>query len=121
MAKKFWIADAIKKPGALRKTLKVKKGKIIPKKKLKTAAKKKGKVGARARLALTLKSFSKKKTIKKKTKSRAVPKTSKVKRKIGIVMGEFKKGTLPIGKSKKKVKSRKQAVAIALSEARKAG
>ncbi len=32
-------------------------------------------------------------------------------------MREFKKGELPIGKSKKKVKSRKQAIAIALSEA----
>jgi hypothetical protein len=32
-------------------------------------------------------------------------------------MKEFKKGKLPIGKSKKKVKSRKQAIAIALSEA----
>ena len=32
-------------------------------------------------------------------------------------MKEFKKGKLPIGKSKKKVKSKKQAIAIALSEA----
>ena len=32
-------------------------------------------------------------------------------------MREFKKGKLNIGKSKKKVKNRKQAVAIALSEA----
>jgi hypothetical protein len=39
--------------------------------------------------------------------------------KIKKVMGEFKKGELNIGKSKKKVKSRKQAIAIALSEARK--
>ncbi len=38
-------------------------------------------------------------------------------KKIGKVMREFKKGELPIGKSKKKVKSRKQAIAIALSEA----
>ncbi len=34
-------------------------------------------------------------------------------------MREFKRGELPIGKSKKKVKSRKQAIAIALSEAGK--
>ena len=34
-------------------------------------------------------------------------------------MGEFKKGTLKIGKSKKKVKNPKQAKAIALSEARR--
>ena len=33
------------------------------------------------------------------------------------VMREFKKGELNIGKSPKKVKSRKQAIAIALSEA----
>lgn len=39
--------------------------------------------------------------------------------KIKKVMGEFKKGELNIGKSKKKVKNRKQAIAIALSEARK--
>jgi hypothetical protein len=39
--------------------------------------------------------------------------------KIKKVMGEYKKGELNIGKSKKKVKNRKQAIAIALSEARK--
>ena len=33
-------------------------------------------------------------------------------------MKEFKKGELNIGKSKKKVKNRKQAIAIALSEAK---
>ena len=37
--------------------------------------------------------------------------------KIKKVLKEFKKGELNIGKSKKKVKSRKQAIAIALSEA----
>ena len=35
-------------------------------------------------------------------------------------MREFKKGKLNIGDSKKKVKSRKQAIAIALSKAGKA-
>lgn len=39
--------------------------------------------------------------------------------KIETVMHEFKEGELPIGRSKKKVKSRKQAIAIALSESRK--
>ena len=39
--------------------------------------------------------------------------------KIKKVMKEFKKGELHIGKSKKKVKNKKQAIAIALSEARK--
>ena len=41
------------------------------------------------------------------------------KKKIKKVMGEFKRGNLKIGKSKKKVKNLKQAKAIALSEARR--
>jgi len=45
---------------------------------------------------------------------------SKGKSKIHKVMKEHKEGTLKSG-SGKKVKSRKQAVAIALSEARKSG
>jgi len=45
---------------------------------------------------------------------------SKGKRKIHKVMQEHKQGTLKSG-SGKKVKNRKQAVAIALSEARKSG
>ena len=44
-------------------------------------------------------------------------KKTKQDKKISKVMREFKKGKLPIGKSKKKVKSRKQAIAIALREA----
>ena len=43
--------------------------------------------------------------------------TDKKQKKVRKVMREFKKGKLTIGKSKKKVKNRKQAVAIALSEA----
>ena len=39
--------------------------------------------------------------------------------KVKKVMKEFKKGELNIGKSKKKVKNPKQAIAIALSEAGK--
>ena len=54
MAGKNWIKGAIKKPGALRKELGVKKGEKIPKKKLEKAAKAKGKLGERARLAETL-------------------------------------------------------------------
>jgi hypothetical protein len=50
-----WIKDAIKKPGALRESLGVKKGEKIPAKKLAAAAKKPGKMGQRARLAQTLK------------------------------------------------------------------
>ena len=64
MAKK-WIKNAIKKPGALRKTLKVKKGEKIPAAKLKAAAKKKGKTGQRARLAITLGKMNKGKRKKK--------------------------------------------------------
>jgi hypothetical protein len=41
------------------------------------------------------------------------------KKKVGTVMREFKKGTLHSGKSGPVVKNPKQAVAIALSEARK--
>ena len=50
-----WIKDAIKKPGALREELGVKKGEKIPAKKLAKAAKAPGKLGQRARLAETLK------------------------------------------------------------------
>jgi len=58
VAKKNWIQGAIKKPGALRKSLKIKKGQKIPLKKLKAAAKKSGKLGQRARLAITLRKLS---------------------------------------------------------------
>lgn len=53
--KKNWIAEAVKKPGALRKQLGAKPGKPIPAGKLEAAAKKPGKMGQRARLAMTLK------------------------------------------------------------------
>jgi hypothetical protein len=42
-------------------------------------------------------------------------------RKVAKVMKERKQGTLRSGRSGKPVKSRKQAIAIGLSEARKAG
>ena len=48
-------------------------------------------------------------------------KASKGKEKIQKVMHEFKEGELESGGSGKKVTSRKQAIAIALSEAREAG
>jgi hypothetical protein len=57
--KKMWIQKAIKKPGALRKALKAKEDEPIPAGKLKAAAKKPGKIGKRARLALTLKKLAK--------------------------------------------------------------
>lgn len=49
-----WIAGAIKKPGALHKSLGVAQGEKIPAKKLNAAAEKGGKLGQRARLAKTL-------------------------------------------------------------------
>jgi hypothetical protein len=55
-----WIQKAIKKPGALRKSLGAKKGEPIPAGKLAAAAKKPGKLGQRARLAQTLKKMKKK-------------------------------------------------------------
>jgi hypothetical protein len=58
MAEK-WIQKAIKKPGALREAMGVKKGEKIPAGKLAEAAKKPGKMGQRARLAQTLKKLGK--------------------------------------------------------------
>ena len=49
-----------------------------------------------------------------------VPKTKKATAKIGKVMHEFKTGGLHSGKGGPVVKSKKQAVAIALSQASKA-
>jgi hypothetical protein len=46
---------------------------------------------------------------------------SKGRRKVAKVMREQKQGKLKSGRSGKKVTSRKQAVAIALSEARRSG
>jgi hypothetical protein len=47
--------------------------------------------------------------------------SKKAEEKIEKVMHEKKKGTLKSGRSGKKVTSRKQAIAIGISEARKAG
>lgn len=55
-----WIQKAIKKPGALSRQLGVPIKKNIPMGKLKAAAKKSGKLGQRARLAMTLKKMHKK-------------------------------------------------------------
>lgn len=63
--KKRFISKAIKKPGALRKQLGVKKGQKIPVSKLRAAAKKKGKLGQRARLALTLRKMNRKRRKRK--------------------------------------------------------
>lgn len=48
-------------------------------------------------------------------------KTTSASRKVARVMRKMKRGTLKSGGSGKKVKSRKQAIAIGLSEARKSG
>lgn len=56
---------------------------------------------------------------KKKRGSRRYGK--KASKKVGRAMHERKHGTLRSGRSGKKVKSRKQAIAIGLSEARRAG
>jgi hypothetical protein len=61
MAKKLNIKKAIKKPGQLHKDLGVPQGEKIPASKIAAAAKKGGKVGARARFAQTLKKLGKKK------------------------------------------------------------
>lgn len=42
-------------------------------------------------------------------------------RKVHRAMHEMKRGTLRSGRSRRKVRSRKQAIAIGLSEARRAG
>lgn len=54
-----WIADAIGKPGALHKQLGIAQDKKIPAATLERAAKKGGKLGKRARLAMTLKRMRK--------------------------------------------------------------
>jgi len=54
-----WIKEAIKKPGALRSSLGVKKGEKIPAKKLAAAAEALGKMGQRARLAQTMRGLKK--------------------------------------------------------------
>lgn len=47
-------------------------------------------------------------------------KKSKMQAKVGKVMGEFKAGTLHSGRGGPVVRNRRQAVAIAMSEGRKA-
>jgi hypothetical protein len=59
---------------------------------------------------------------KKKTSSGSTPKAKKtVKKKMKRTMHEYKHHQLKSGRSGKKVKNRKQAIAIGLSEARRAG
>lgn len=58
--KKKWIQSAIKHKGGLHKSLGIKQGKKIPKATLIKASKKKGTIGQRARLAITLSKLRKK-------------------------------------------------------------
>jgi len=55
-----WISKAIKSKGSLHRQLGIPEGEKIPKKKLKAAAKKGGKLGKRANLAITLSKLRKK-------------------------------------------------------------
>jgi hypothetical protein len=59
VAGKNWIKSATKNKGGLHRSLGIPEGKKIPAKTLQAAAKKSGKVGAQARLALTLKKLGK--------------------------------------------------------------
>ncbi|MDE3073834.1 MAG: hypothetical protein KGJ86_00260 [Chloroflexota bacterium] len=52
-----WVAGAIKNPGGLHKNLGISKSKTIPKSTLRAAAKRTGKVGKEARLAITMEGF----------------------------------------------------------------
>lgn len=57
--KRLWIQSAIKHPGALHRDLGIPQGQRIPISTLNTTAKRKGTVGRRARLALTLRKLRK--------------------------------------------------------------
>ena len=78
-----------------------------------------------ARKPATKKTATKKRAAKKTAKKKSAAKKTSAKtiaqKKVKKVMQERKAGTLRSGKSGKKVTSRKQAIAIGLSEARKAG
>ena len=56
-----WIQGAIKHPGQLHRDLGIPQGQPIPEGRLRAAAREGGKVGQRARLAITLKGMNKNK------------------------------------------------------------
>ena len=58
---KKWIQGAVKNKGGLHRSLGIPEGEDIPESRKRAAAKKKGKVGKQARLALTLAKMRKKK------------------------------------------------------------
>ena len=81
--------------------------------------------GTSARKTATKKTATKTSAAKKRAGTKSAAKKTSAKttaqKKVKKVMHERKEGTLRSGKSGKKVTSRKQAIAIGLSEARKAG
>ena len=85
----------------------------------KGASKKGTRKSAAKKKTATKKSATKKKTATKKRGGRSYSK--KASDKVGESMHEMKRGKLRSGRSGKKVKSRKQAIAIGLSQARKRG
>jgi hypothetical protein len=87
----------------------------------KSVAKRKSatKKSATKRKSATKKSATKRKSATKKSSSRKYGATAQ--KKVGRSMHEMKRGKLKSGRSGKKVKSKKQAIAIGLSEARKRG
>ena len=96
---------------------KMAKGGTVPAKgKVSKAGSKAGKTGKAPVLAIMI-GIPKE---KKKMAQGGAAMTKKQQAKVGKVMGEYKEGTLHSGKKGPVVKNRKQAVAIALSEARKA-
>jgi len=77
---------------------------------------------ASSKKATTKKSPAKKAPAKKAAKKSSTRKYSpSASKNVETEMREMKKGTLKSGRSGKKVTSRKQAIAIGLSEARRAG
>ena len=88
----------------------------------KKAAKKTATKKAATKKTVTKKSAAKKAPAKKATKKSSTRKYSpSASKNVETEMHEMKKGTLKSGRSEKKVTNPKQAIAIGLSEARKAG
>jgi hypothetical protein len=107
----------IKEPDMGSSTKKMAKGGTVPAKgKVSKSGSKAGKTGKAPVLAIMI-GIPKE---KKKMAQGGAAMTKKQQAKVGKVMGEYKEGTLHSGKKGPVVKDRKQAVAIALSEARKA-
>jgi hypothetical protein len=85
----------------------------------KSATKKSATKKSAAKKSAAKKSGGRKKSATKKRSGRRYSKGAE--RKVGETMHEMKRGKLRSGRSGKKVKSRKQAIAIGLSQARKRG